>query len=329
MKIFFLESSISFNSNDLNSETIGGTEKVLINIVNELAKNKSLNIKVFNKIKNKIIIKNVEWNNINNYDSRIIPDVIIAFSDVNLFKNYNAKKKFLWSHSVQNIEKFLRKRQLFAYLKHKPILILEGEYHYKNRPLLNSFFGKKILKLAPDYEFINEVVDIKILPEKNCIFTTKSDRNLKLLLDCWTKINEKNNDARLFINPPFNLKPEHVAKNIFLRKKGNKKDLINDLKASKIMLNPGHKGEVFCLAAEEARELCLPIVTLGYGSLYERVIHNKTGYIAKNLNEFVIYTNELLSNNDKYFEFRKNLLLLRNSRNYSHVANELLDIIKN
>ena len=54
------------------------------------------------------------------------------------------------------------------------------------------------------------------------------------------------------------------------------------------MLNPGHKGEVFCLAAEEARELCLPIVTLGYGSLYERVIHNKTGYIAKNLDEFVI-----------------------------------------
>ena len=47
------------------------------------------------------------------------------------------------------------------------------------------------------------------------------------------------------------------------------------------MLVPGHKGEVFCLAAEEARELCIPIVTLGYGSLYERVIHNKTGFLAK------------------------------------------------
>ena len=29
------------------------------------------------------------------------------------------------------------------------------------------------------------------------------------------------------------------------------------------MLVPGHKGEVYCLAAEEARELCIPIVTLG------------------------------------------------------------------
>ena len=135
MKIFFLESSISFNTNDLNSENIGGTEKVLINIVNELAKNKLLKIKVFNKTSSKIIINNVEWNNLSNYDSNDVPDVIIAFSDINLFKNYKAKKKFLWSHSIQNIEKFIRKRQLFAYLKHRPILILEGEYHYNNRPL--------------------------------------------------------------------------------------------------------------------------------------------------------------------------------------------------
>ena len=50
MKIFFLESSISFNTNDLNSENIGGTEKVLINIVNELAKNKLLKIKVLTRL---------------------------------------------------------------------------------------------------------------------------------------------------------------------------------------------------------------------------------------------------------------------------------------
>ena len=91
MKIFFLESSISFNTNDLNSENIGGTEKVLINIVNELAKNKLLKIKVFNKTSCKIIINNVEWNNLSNYDSNDVPDVIIAFSDINLFKNYKAK----------------------------------------------------------------------------------------------------------------------------------------------------------------------------------------------------------------------------------------------
>ena len=67
---------------------------------------------------------------------------------------------------------------------------------------------------------------------------------------------------------------------------------------SKVFITPGHKTEVFCLAAEEARELCLPIVTMGYGCLYERVEHNKTGFIAKNQREFIDYTNLILNNND-------------------------------
>ena len=61
---------------------------------------------------------------------------------------------------------------------------------------------------------------------------------------------------------------------IILRNKGDRNELIKDLLTSRVMLNPGHKGEVFCLAAEEARELCLPVITMGYGSLYERVKHN-------------------------------------------------------
>ena len=95
------------------------------------------------------------------------------------------------------------------------------------------------------------------------------------------------------------------------------------------MLLPGHKGEVFCLAAEEARELCIPIVTLGYGSLYERVIHNKTGFIAENIDDFVKYSIQLLNDDNLFLQLRKNLLDLRNSRNYSNVSNDLLQIIKN
>ena len=60
---------------------------------------------------------------------------------------------------------------------------------------------------------------------------------------------------------------------------------------------PGHKAELFCLAAEEARELCLPIVTLGIGSLAESVEHKQTGFIAQNEDEFAFYTLELFNNN--------------------------------
>lgn len=329
MLIYFVEKSIPFNSNDLNSNFIGGTEKVLINISNELAKINGIKVKVFNENVDTIKLNNVEWINLRKNLDYSAPDVLISFSDMNLLNLFKSKKKFLWSHSVQNIEKFIRKKQLVPYLLNKPIIILEGEYHFKNRSSLLSLFGKNILKLAPDYEFINEKVDINFLPPKKCIFTTKSDRNLDILLEMWSKIHLLNKDAELSINPPFEISESLSKLNIKLREKGEKKNLIKDLKLSRIMLIPGHKGEVFCLAAEEARELCLPIVTMGYGSLSERVNHNVTGYIAKNKDEFIRYTHNLLNDDVLYRNFRSNLLKNRNNRTYYNVAMDLLKIIDN
>ena len=114
---------------------------------------------------------------------------------------------------------------------------------------------------------------------------------------------------------------------IKLRVKGDKKLLIDELKNSRVMLNPGHKGEVFCLSAIEAQELCVPIVTMGYGSLSERVEHSQTGYIAKNKNEFIKYAIEILENDNIYLKFRKNLIDRRGKRTYKNVSEDLLKII--
>ena len=52
IKIYFIENSIAFDANDLDKITIGGAEKTLINISNELAKNDKFDIKVFNLTNN-------------------------------------------------------------------------------------------------------------------------------------------------------------------------------------------------------------------------------------------------------------------------------------
>jgi len=70
------------------------------------------------------------------------------------------------------------------------------------------------------------------------------------------------------------------------------------------------------LAAEEARELCIPIVTFGTGSLSERVIHGKTGFIAKNAEDFANKTLELFNNISVWDELRHNLINMRNSNNW-------------
>ena len=328
IKIYFLENSFDYNGNDLNSASIGGSEKILINISNELAKNEKFIIKVFNNTSKPQIINNVYWQNINQINNDDIGDFVIAMSDANLFYKMSCKNNYLWSHSIQSIEKFIRKKQLFPFFKHKPTMILEGKYHFNSRSFFTSFFGKDILMMAPDYDFINTNIDINFIPPPNAIFTTKSDRNLDILISSWYKIKNKIPNSKLFINPPYKLNQDEIKNDIYIRKKGNKDLLIKDLINSRLFITPGHKTEVFCLAAAEARELCIPIVTLGYGSLYERVEHEITGFIAKNKNEFISYAIEILTNDSLFLNLKKNLLNKRNSRSFVQVKEDFIRLLK-
>ena len=326
-KIYFIENSFDYNALNINDNIIAGSEKTLINISNELSKNNNLLIKVFNNTTKPKTINNVQWFNISQIKKNDKADFVISMSDANLFYKLSGKKNYLWSHSVQNFEKFLRKKQLAPFIKFKPILLLEGEYHYKTRSYLTSFYGKKTLKIAADYDFINTKININFIPPPNAIFTTRSDRNLNFLIQSWLEIKKNNKNSKLFINPPHILSDNEKANDIILRTKGDKKLLINDLLNTRLFMSPGHKGEVFCLAAEEARELCIPIITMGYGSLYERVEHNVTGYIASNQDDFIKYSNNILKDDDIFKDFRKNLINRKNSRNYKKVKKDFLKIL--
>ena len=58
--------------------------------------------------------------NISQIEKNDTPDFVISMSDANLFYKLSGKKNYLWSHSVQNFEKFLRKKQLLPFIKFKP-----------------------------------------------------------------------------------------------------------------------------------------------------------------------------------------------------------------
>ena len=105
---------------------------------------------------------------------------------------------------------------------------------------------------------------------------------------------------------------------------GSQNEMIKDLLRSRLLIIPGHKAELYCLAAEEGRELCVPIVTMGIGSLSERVEHGKTGFIAKNEKEFASYAIDLFKNPIIFSEIKNNLLSLRGKNNWSDVANKLI-----
>ena len=182
-----------------------------------------------------------------------------------------------------------------------------------------------MLEWAVDEIFLNATIEDDIV-ENKAIFTSRNDRNLDILINiCKKKIYSQNKNSKLYVTPSLLINNNF---NIFERNFGSKNLLIDDLKKSKVLLIPGHKGEIFCIAAEEARELCVPIVTLGIGSLSERVNHGQTGFIAKNENEFANYALDILNDNSVWQELRNNLKKIRGIKNWPNVAQKLINSIK-
>jgi glycosyltransferase involved in cell wall biosynthesis len=326
MKICLLDkTNFEYSFKDKYSEKLRGAETIIVNLYQQLH-NLGHEVYAFNNCSENINNENNTWFNINklNLFNNINFDIAISNADARLFNNINAKKKFLISYSIQSLEKFIRKGQIFAYLKHKPTILVISKYHKSVRSKITSLFGVKIFDLCVDDIFINTKLTNDI-DNNLAIFTSRPDRNSSMLLEIWNnEIQPKHKYAKLLLNPKIK---NNFNPNILERTLGSQQNLINDLLKSRIFLIPGHKAELYCFAAEEARELCIPIVTLGIGSLKERVVHEKTGFIAKNKKEFADYTLELFFNNQTWTEIRNNLITMRNSNNWAKATKNLLNIL--
>ena len=324
MKICFVDNTnFHYDSESINSEKLRGAETVLINITKEL--NLLGNeITVINNCSTSRMIENINWVNINTIKSVDYFDAVIANGDCNLFKYAISNNNILFSHSLQSLEKFIRKKQLLSYLKYKPKVCFLSQYHKKNRSKFLYFFGHINLRWAVDDIFLKTEVTNEI-KNNQAIFISRPDRNLELLLDIWkNNIIKKNDKLKLLATEnSYNFKDNSIIK----RKLDNRIKLIKDLKSSRVCLIPGHKAELFCLVAEEAKELCVPIVTLGMGCLKERVEHGKTGYIANNKDEFAHYTLQLFKNDNLWTSMRKNLMNQRGYQTWNLTAKNLLNQI--
>ena len=322
MKICFLDGAqIKYNSEDIYSNKIRGAENALINLAIEFSKLNN-EVTVYNNCNKNIKIEGVNWININNINDSPNFDLAITNNDIRLFNKVNSTKKVAISHSIQSIEKFIRKGQLFAYFKHKPRIALLSKYHKDNRNFLIRMFGSFNISWGVDKIFLDFDINKKNIDKNRAIFTSYTDRNLNLLIKIWSNyIFKFDNTKKLLITP---INKDYTRYNIHNRKFGDKKNLISDLCEARMLLIPGHKAELFCISAEEGRELCVPIVTLGKGCLKERVDHGITGFIAKNEKEFANYAYQLFNDDNIWNSMKKNLFKLRGSKKWNDIANQFL-----
>jgi len=321
MKICFLDNvNTPYTSKDIYTNKIRGAENVVLNLAREIS-NLNHDVTIYNNCENNTKIDNINWVNINNINDNPYFDLAVSNNDIRLFDCINASRKVAISHSIQSIEKFIRKGQFFAYIKHKPKIVLLSKYHKENRNYLLRMFGFFNIDWAVDKIFLEADTNANVI-NNQAIFTSYSDRNLHLLIKIWKEyIFTQSNNIKLLITP---VSTDYTKYNIYNRLFSDKSKLVSDILNSRIYLIPGHKAELYCIAAEEARELCVPIVTLGIGCLKERVNHGITGLIAKNEKEFADYTIQLFNDNVLWNNIKKNLLSLRGSKQWKNIAEQFI-----
>ena len=324
MKICLLESfNTIYTGRDRNDPKLRGAELALINYAEELAA-KNFDVTFLNNFNENIQFKNVKYNNINLETSNF--DIAIANGDANLFKYVKSKKNFLLSHSIQNFEKFLRKKQLIPFLKYKPKVICFSNYHYNKRSFLTSFYGKEIIIPSIDNEFFKAKLPLKT--NNNVVFYSRGDRNGKLILKIWKELFLNNSiKSKFFVPKDLFIENEEMIKfNIEKKDFLPKNELIDFLKNFRLLIIPGHKGEVFCNVAEEAKALGIPIITMGMGALKERVKNNYNGFLCHNLEDFKIKILQLLKDDDLYLKFRNNLIKDRGENKWNNTVNSLINL---
>ncbi len=321
-KIVIIDNSyLSYSGKDINGEILRGTETSLIILAEHFAL-KGYYVDFCTNIDQKINYNNVNYFNKNKINKNILYDLAIAVSDCNQFDFVSAKKKAIFSVSNQPFEKFLRKKQLFSFLKHKPYVVTLCNYQYNKRSFLTSMFGKKMIPIAVDPKFLNLEIDLDYLPKKKVIYNIRSNRNLDWLIDIWCKkIFPYSKDSELYITPNIIEYNESLKNNnIFLRNIKSRSEMINEMKEYRALTYIGHKSDIFTLTCEEAVKMCIPVVTFGIGSVSDRVIHNKTGFIVKSDQEFGEYTLKILDDDNFYLSLKKKMYALRHKNDWNDIV---------
>ena len=262
---------IYYNTKEnLNKKKLGGIETLNINLFKVLKKNK-IKCHISNKITKKIY--KIKWNN------------IISSNDAKIFDKVNAQNNYLWLHNKLQVEKAIRKKQIFSIIRNKINAVYNSKYLYDNTSKL-YFFKKNLIIpnfLSKDFEDLT----VNYNRKPYFIWSVQRDKGLEEVIDIWiNSVYPNNKKFKFFIFGISNskLKSYNLKKlsnyNIYYKGRVEKHTLINFYKKSLAMICLGY-DETFCLNAIESFACGLPIITFGHTAVAE---------ISNKRNSFKLFT---------------------------------------
>ncbi len=222
----------------------------------------------------------------------------------------NANKKCLWVRNPLN--RWSRfKKSIVAIIRHRPAAVVLSNYQLSTTPGIYPFSGKHVIEHGTDEIFLQRPEPRKA-SKPIAVFASYASRNLLPVMNMWKqRIHPGLPEAELHLfckESDLEKYPDLQDYNIIVRGQIPQEELIAFHKQARLLLYPGHSEETFCNVAHEATACGLPIITMGIGSLVDRVTSGENGYVVQNADEMAQKSLELLSDDRKWEKLHQSTL---------------------
>jgi glycosyltransferase involved in cell wall biosynthesis len=313
MRVLMLYANGLFDS-DLEEKSIAGTQTVFISLSRALQME---GCEVFVHTETPGMLNQVGriWAHLDQVNGDLVYDLMIVNVSPHLlerFSHIQAHRKVLWIH---NEAKYLFYWKRLKYLiRYRPMVVFSGEYHRSTMPFFIPTGGRKVIPFGLNTETFCYDNNKHLIPSPRVYFTSNPLRSLRWLVDLWvSEIHPIVPHAELHIfsgwktygawgeqvrsrmQSEIDYAHSKSSCNIVVREVLPKKDLFLEMQQGRAMFYKGDRSETFCLAVAEAQAMGLPAVVCDLGSMKERVVHEQTGFVAKDDNEFVDYALKVLT----------------------------------
>jgi glycosyltransferase involved in cell wall biosynthesis len=298
--IDFLYRGAPFSGETMRRASLGGIESSIVQLAEALAA-RGHDVTVFNSIPAPAYEFGVQWRPLAEASQRARGEIGIAVASPKAFDGTSFRTRIFWLHNPIRSWQQIRRGNVWPFMKTRPLFVLLGEYHKKHVPRWLPSSGRTIVHHGIQEDFFRGE-PLSEPPPPHALFTSQPYRGLDWLLDLWGEIKRQVPAATFDVFAP---KPHQAAANaaksaaegVSFRGSISRAGLVQELGTARVQLIPGHRDETYCLAAAEAIAAGVPVVTMGIGSLPERVRDGVNGFIARSKDEFIVRTVALLSDN--------------------------------
>lgn len=305
-RIVLADDGIEFDGDSAATKPLGGAESAVVALTRALAQ-RGHEVIVRNKCRAPKLTDGVAWAPLAGGAANGLPDRVDLYianrGDKLLRLLPRARAVAFWIHNPAGY--LLKWRYLWKLLHRRPTIVFLGDYHAGTCPAWVPDGGRAVIPYGISEMFLG-VTPAAQVPGPRAIFTSNPLRSLAWLLDLWAhQIRPRVPNAELHVFSgaatygsvgdakaaamETTMKRARALKGygVVVHDPVPKTRLVEELRASRVMLYRGDANETFCLAVGEAQAVGVPAVVQKIGAVAERVRDGETGFVTENDGAFV------------------------------------------